>query len=183
MFIRFFDFVISLVAIIILIPIFFVLTVICFFDTGNPIFFQTRIGKNERLFTIIKFRTMITTNNYMPTHLVDKRSITNLGFFLRKYKLDELPQLINVLIGNMSLVGPRPCLISQKDLILKRRLHDIFSINPGITGPAQLSGVDMSNIDTLINLEKEMTNSLNFWGYSKYIWITSIKFFSFKSFD
>jgi len=111
---------------------------------GNPLFLQQRVGRDERPFTLIKFRTMHLGTADVPTHEVDASQVTRIGSFLRKTKLDELPQLWNVLKGEMSLVGPRPCLPSQTELIGHRRDAGVFDVRPGITGPAQLSGIDMS---------------------------------------
>lgn len=170
--IKFFDFLISLFGLLVCIPLFFILAIVCFFDTRDPIFRQTRVGQNEVPFTIFKFRTMRKGTSSMPTHLASKHSITRLGSFLRKYKLDELPQLLNVLLGDMSLVGPRPCLTTQTSLISERNVRCIFSVKPGITGLAQLNGVDMRDAIRLASLDEEMLTSLNFWSYIRYIGLT-----------
>jgi len=112
---------------------------------GSPVFAQTRVGKGEIPFTCYKFRTMQTGTANVPTHQVDASSITSIGHFLRKFKLDELPQLYNVLVGDMSLVGPRPGLPSQIELVEARRKLGVFNVRPGVTGLAQVRGVDMSD--------------------------------------
>lgn len=169
---RIFDFLISLVGLLACIPLFAALAIACFFDTRAPIFRQTRIGKNEVPFTILKFRTMTQGAACMPTHLVNARSITRLGRFLRKHKLDELPQLWNVLMGDMSLVGPRPCLTTQTELITERKIRYVFSVKPGITGLAQLNGVDMRDAIRLAILDEEMLIGLNLGRYLRYIGLT-----------
>lgn len=175
MVIRAFDFVISLVGLLVCIPLLAVLFIACFFDTRAPIFQQSRMGKNGVPFTILKFRTMRQDTICEPTHLVSAKSITRLGKFLRKYKLDELPQLLNVLMGDMSLVGPRPCLITQKELIAHRKMRCVFSERPGITGLAQLNGVDMRDPVRLAILDEEMLVNLNLGHYLKYIGLTVFK--------
>ena len=111
-------------------------------------------------------------NTYMATHLVDKCSLPKYGIFLRKTKIDELPQLFNVLKGDMSLVGPRPCLLNQKKLIAERKKKNIFKIRPGITGLAQIKKVDMSKPEKLSQLDYEMIKKFNLIGYFKYIILT-----------
>lgn len=111
---------------------------------GNPIFLQERVGRHERPFTLIKLRTMHTGTRDQPTHEVSASEVTRVGGFLRSSKLDEIPQFWNVLKGDMSLVGPRPCLPTQSELIAHRRTAGVFKVRPGITGPAQLAGIDMS---------------------------------------
>jgi O-antigen biosynthesis protein WbqP len=130
---RSFDILISVSGIILSLPIMMTILVVGYFYNGSPLFFQQRIGKNQRLFTLIKFRTMVLKTDSVGTHLVDSASVTGLGQFLRKTKLDELPQLFNVLHGTMSLVGPRPCLPNQLELIEERRKRGVFNIPPGIT--------------------------------------------------
>ena len=115
--IRIFDFLFSFFGLLFLWPILLIICVLGYFDTGSPIFRQERVGRNQKPFTLIKFRTMPVNTQSVATHLVGASSVTKLGSFLRKTKLDELPQLINVVKGEMSLVGPRPCLFNQKELI------------------------------------------------------------------
>ena len=111
--------------------------IIGYFDTGSPLFIQERVGKDQKPFKLIKFRTMKVDTASVASHLADNSSITKLGKVLRKTKLDELPQLINVLKGEMSLVGPRPNLFNQEDLIVARDNQDVYDVLPGITGLAQ----------------------------------------------
>src|SRR6195952_1672459 len=111
---------------------------------GPAIFRQVRVGKGGRSFTCYKFRTMYWGTANLPTHEVQASSVTALGERLRRFKIDELPQLCNVLIGDMSLVGSRPCLPFQTALVEARRQLGVFEVRPGITGLAQVNGVDMS---------------------------------------
>jgi len=122
-------------------------------SAGNPLFVQKRVGREGRVFRILKLRTMAASTADLPSHEVAAMQITKLGRLLRRTKLDELPQLWNVLVGDMSLVGPRPCLESQVRLIEARRSHGLLSLVPGITGPAQLAGIDMSEPERLAEVE------------------------------
>lgn len=112
---------------------------------GGALFRQTRIGKGGKPFTCLKFRTMFTGTGDRPTHQTGAANITRTGQLLRRLKLDELPQLINVLKGEMAIVGPRPCLPSQTELIAARTQYGALDVLPGITGLAQIEGVDMSS--------------------------------------
>ncbi len=124
------------------------------FDSeGPPIFAQKRVGKDSRIFTCFKFRTMKTGTADAATHNIPVDSVTRAGRFLRRTKLDELPQVVNVLRNEMSLVGPRPCLPTQKNLIKCRAVRNVFTIKPGITGLAQIKDVDMSNPARLAELD------------------------------
>jgi O-antigen biosynthesis protein WbqP len=172
---RFFDIVFSLVGVILFSPIFLILLLACLFETGSPVFVQKRVGVLERRFYLIKFRTMYVNTESIPTHMVDSNSITRLGSYIRKTKLDELLQLFNVLAGDMSLVGPRPCLETQKQLILARRKLGVFSVKPGITGIAQLTGVDMSKPEYLAKVDSKMIENYGINSYFKYIFMTIFK--------
>jgi O-antigen biosynthesis protein WbqP len=116
---------------------------------GPAIFVQTRVGRNGQPFTCYKLRTMRTDTANLPTHEVGASALTAIGGFLRRSKLDELPQLYNVIRGSMSLVGPRPCLPTQTALIDARNRHKALSVRPGITGLAQVQGIDMSDPERL----------------------------------
>lgn len=122
---------------------------------GNPLFVQTRVGRRQRPFRMLKLRTMAAGTAHVPSHEVQGARITRLGGALRRLKLDELPQLWNVLTGSMSLVGPRPCLPSQTELIAAREALDVFEFPPGITGPGQLLKVDMSQPARLAGIEAD----------------------------
>jgi O-antigen biosynthesis protein WbqP len=122
---------------------------------GSPLFVQWRMGRRARPFRMLKLRTMRADTTNLPSHEVGQERITRLGRSLRRLKLDELPQVLNVLTGSMSLVGPRPCLPSQAELIAAREARGLFRLRPGVTGPAQLVGVDMSQPITLAEVEAE----------------------------
>lgn len=153
---RIIDILLSTLGILFLSPIFLVIFIVGLFDTGSPVFVQERIGLNQKPFRMIKFRTMQPETDSVASHLVDTSAVTSFGSFLRKSKLDELPQLLNVLIGDMSLVGPRPCLENQHFLIEERIKHNVFSVRPGITGLAQVSGIDMSTPVLLAETDAKM---------------------------
>ena len=172
--IRIFDFLIALFGIIILMPLILVIFLILYFENKSPLFFQERIGKNLKKFTLIKFRTMRKGTKDCATHLVDTSKITTLGSFLRKTKLDEIPQLLNVLKGETSFVGPRPCLPTQIELIKSRQELDIHFFVPGITGLAQVKGIDMSNPLLLAKTEYEMIKNFNVISYFGFIFATII---------
>ena len=107
------------------------------------------------------------------THLISKSNITHIGYFLRKYKIDEMPQLFNVLIGDMSIVGPRPCLTNQKELIRERKKKGVFKVRPGITGLAQIKGINMAKPILLSKTDKKMIqNKINIFNYFHYILLT-----------
>ncbi len=166
---RLFDFFIALIGLLILWPILLLVVCIGFFDTGQPIFVQTRVGKNRKPFKLMKFRTMSLDTKSVASHLASESSITKLGGFLRKTKLDELPQLINVVKGEMSLVGPRPNLFNQEELIEVRERLGIYDVLPGITGLAQIQNIDMSNPSVLAKVDREMIDTLSVRNYFKYI--------------
>ncbi|MCY9844256.1 sugar transferase [Vibrio caribbeanicus] len=170
--IRILDFTLSLVGLIILLPILLIVTLVGFFDTGSPIFVQERVGINKKPFKLIKFRTMGLGTASVASHLADKVSITTFGKFLRRTKIDELPQLINVVKGDMSLVGPRPNLYNQKELILERDALNIYRTLPGITGLAQIKNIDMSTPKLLAKTDKVMVDNLNVKNYLNYIILT-----------
>lgn len=134
--IRVLDFLFALIGLIVTLPLLIIVLVIGYFDTGSPLFIQERVGKNKKAFKLIKFRTLKIATKSVASHLVDSSAITPLGKFLRKTKLDEMPQLINVLKGEMSFVGPRPNLFNQQELIAERDKLGIYEVLPGITGLA-----------------------------------------------
>lgn len=137
-------------------PLLLVLLVVGFLDTGSPLFRQVRVGRSQQAFTLVKFRTMKLGTASVASHQVDHSVITPFGQFLRKTKLDELPQLWNVLLGHMSLVGPRPCLFNQIELIEARNSLEVFAVRPGVTGLAQITGVDMSTPKQLAQVDAQM---------------------------
>lgn len=131
---------------------------------GGAIFAQDRVGRHERVFRCYKFRTMYAAAPNAGSHEVTASWITPLGTKLRRYKLDELPQLWNVLVGDMSLVGPRPCLPTQTEVIHARRAADVFSVRPGITGSAQLAGIDMSTPERLAEADRRYVETCSLAG-------------------
>jgi len=167
--IRVFDLAFSLLGLVFGFPVLLLLVLIGLFDTGSPIFRQERVGRNKKLFTLVKFRTMRKDTASVATHLANSSSITKFGHFLRKTKLDELPQLWNVLKGDMSLVGPRPCLPNQLELITERERRGVFTVRPGITGLAQVNEIDMSTPELLAETDEQMIETLNFKNYFSYI--------------
>ena len=170
--IRILDFFSALVGLLLLWPILLVVVIIGLFDTGSPVFIQTRVGKDKRPFKLIKFRTMSVETQSVASHLASNASITKLGGFLRKTKIDELPQLINVLKGEMSLVGPRPNLFNQEELIKERDALDVYGVLPGVTGLAQVKNIDMSTPKLLAETDRKMIDSLTVKDYVKYIIMT-----------
>lgn len=150
-------------------PLLLLLLLIGWFDTGSPLFRQTRVGRNQQPFTLVKFRTMKPGTASVATHLADVSAITPFGHFLRRTKLDELPQLWNVLKGEMSLVGPRPCLPVQEELIQNRSQHGVFTARPGITGLAQIQNIDMSTPEKLAVTDAQMLATLTLGDYFSYI--------------
>ncbi len=164
---RFYDFVLSLIGLILLSPIFLILIVLIKIDSKGPVFFkQKRVGKNKKHFNILKFRTMkIETPKETPTHLLEnpKQWITRVGKFLRKTSLDELPQIINILKGDMSIIGPRPALWNQYDLIEERDKYNVHSVLPGLTGYAQIRGRDALLIPDKARIDGEYIKKISLW--------------------
>jgi lipopolysaccharide/colanic/teichoic acid biosynthesis glycosyltransferase len=138
-------------------------------ETGSPLFIQVRVGKNKKPFKLIKLRSMKLNTASVATHLVDSSAVTTFGNFLRRTKLDELPQLWNVLKGEMSLVGPRPCLFNQTELMTERENLGVYLVKPGITGLAQIMGIDMSTPLLLAQTDAKMLQNLTIKNYLSYI--------------
>jgi lipopolysaccharide/colanic/teichoic acid biosynthesis glycosyltransferase len=149
-----------------------VLLIIGYFDTGSPVFCQERVGKNMQPFNLYKLRSMHVDTKSVATHLANYSAVTKYGAFLRKSKLDELPQLFNVLLGDMSLVGPRPNLFNQEELIEERDKRGVYKVVPGITGEAQINKIDMSTPKLLAETDAIMTKNLTFQKYIYYIVVT-----------
>ena len=166
---RLFDVVFSLLGLTIGFPVLVLLTIIGLFDTGSPIFRQTRVGRHQKPFTLVKFRTMSVDTASVASHLASSSSITPFGHFLRRSKLDELPQLWNVLTGDMSLVGPRPGLFNQTELTEARAKLGVYDVRPGITGLSQINEIDMSTPELLAETDARMISSLNVGLYFSYI--------------
>ena len=159
---RFFDIAISLPLLLATLPlIVFLALVVRLSSSGPGIFRQVRVGREHRNFTCYKLRTMASGTRDAASHLVGTDSITPLGRILRRHKFDELPQLWNVLRGDMSLVGPRPCLPVQDELIAAREARNVFSVRPGITGMAQVQGIDMSQPELLAEVDAEYVRNVS----------------------
>lgn len=171
--IRLLDFLAAFFGLLFLWPILLIVTIIGLFDTGSPIFVQERVGRNKKPFKLVKFRTMAVDTQSVASHLASTSSITKFGAFLRKTKIDELPQLINVLKGEMSLVGPRPNLFNQEELIKERDVLGVYDVLPGITGLAQVQNIDMSTPALLARTDREMMDTLTIKNYFKYIIMTA----------
>jgi O-antigen biosynthesis protein WbqP len=163
---RVIDFILSVLAAVILSPLFLILFIAIKMDTPGPIFFkQKRVGINKTHFNILKFRTMrIDTPKDTPTHLLGNpdQYITKVGKFLRKTSLDELPQIFNIIKGEMAIIGPRPALWNQYDLIAERDKYNANNVRPGLTGWAQINGRDELPIDVKSELDGEYIQKMNF---------------------
>lgn len=167
--IRLFDIFFALFGLLFALPFLLILYIIGLFDTGSPIFKQERVGKNKKPFMLVKFRTMSVDTASVASHLASTSSITPFGGFLRRTKLDELPQLWNVLKGEMSLVGPRPGLFNQEELTQAREAKNIYNVRPGITGLAQVNEIDMSTPELLAQTDEKMIATLSLKHYFTYI--------------
>jgi O-antigen biosynthesis protein WbqP len=174
MLIRLFDVLFSTIGLVVLFPLILFVMCLCWLDTRLPLFTQERVGREKKPFVLVKFRTMRPDTDSVASHLADAEAITTLGRFLRKTKLDELPQLWNVLRGEMSLVGPRPCLFCQKELIEERSRRGVLRVRPGITGLAQIQGIDMSTPELLAEIDAKMLESLNVPNYFRYLFLTAL---------
>ena len=163
---RLLDVVFSLCGLVFLAPVFLILMIWIKLDSPGPVFFkQKRVGKGKTYFNILKFRTMRTdAPSEMPTHLLTNPEafITKSGRFLRKTSLDELPQIINILKGEMSIVGPRPALWNQYDLLEERDRYGANDVTPGLTGWAQVNGRDELEIDVKAQLDGEYVHHMTF---------------------
>lgn len=164
---RFYDFIMSLVGLIVLSPVFLVLILMIKLDSKGPVLFkQKRIGKSKKHFYILKFRTMrIDTPKDTPTHMLEtpQQWITKVGKFLRKTSLDELPQIINILKGDMSIIGPRPALWNQYDLMDERDKYNVHKLYPGLTGYAQIHGRDELPIPEKAKLDGYYVKHISLW--------------------
>lgn len=164
---RIIDFILAFIALVLLSPLFLVLALWIKMDSKGPVFFkQKRIGINRSFFQIYKFRTMLSeTPSDMPTHLLDNPDafITKSGRFLRKTSLDELPQLINILKGEMAFIGPRPALWNQDDLADERDKYNANDVLPGLTGWAQINGRDELPIDKKAQLDGKYVQNISLW--------------------
>lgn len=172
------DIILSLLGLIILSPVFLVLIVAIKLDSKGPVLFkQKRVGIHKSYFNILKFRTMrIDTPKDTPTHLLENPDqwITKVGKFLRKTSLDELPQILNIFVGQMSIIGPRPALWNQYDLIEERDKYGANDIRPGLTGWAQINGRDELPIEIKANLDGEYVKNLSFMMDVKCFFLTIV---------
>lgn len=164
---RILDFVLSFIALIILSPVFLIIAILIKLDSKGPVLFkQKRVGKNKKHFYILKFRTMkVDAPKDTPTHMLQNPEmyITRVGKFLRKTSLDELPQIINILKGDMSIIGPRPALWNQYDLIEERDKYGANDVYPGLTGWAQINGRDELPIEVKARYDGEYVQKMSFW--------------------
>ncbi|CAN1593735.1 WcaJ Sugar transferases involved in lipopolysaccharide synthesis [Candidatus Pelagibacterales bacterium] len=170
--IRCFDFLFSFIGLLFLSPLLISIFFYSLFYTSSPLFIQKRVGHNLKSFSLIKFRTMPVGVRSAGTHLIKGIKLSSFGYFLRKSKLDEIPQLLNVLLGDMSLVGPRPCLFNQKKLISERKKRRVFRVRAGITGLAQIRGITMQTPTLLAKTDAQMIKQINLYYYFYYIFMT-----------
>lgn len=170
---RFFDIALAIILLPIAFPVLFLCSIFIIFTSDGPVIFrQKRVGRYENIFTCYKLRTMFNETRDAPSHETAATSVTPVGRCLRRLKIDELPQLFNVLRGEMSFVGPRPCLPTQQELIAARRQNGLFQIRPGITGVSQVAGIDMSNPKLLAERDAQYLNDMSFATDLKLIAVT-----------
>lgn len=178
---RFYDTVLALIGLIVLSPVFLILMIAIKLDSKGPILFkQKRIGRNKKHFMILKFRTMrIDTPKDTPTHMLEnpQQWITKVGKFLRKTSLDELPQIINILKRDMSIIGPRPALWNQYDLMDERDKYSVHNLYPGLTGYAQINGRDELPIPEKAKLDGYYVEHISLWLDIKIFFGTIISIF------
>lgn len=172
---RFFDIITAIIVLTLLLPIFLFLLIVLFFaNNGKPFFFQKRPGKNEKIFSIIKFKSMNDKKGEDGKLLPDEKRLTKLGLFIRKTSLDEIPQLINVLVGDMSLVGPRPLLISYLPLYNEEQKKR-HKLRPGITGWAQVNGRNSIGWKQKFELDVWYISNCSILLDIKILWLTFLK--------
>ncbi len=167
--IRFCDWLLALSGLVLGAPLLILIALLGWLDTRAPLLFQLRVGRYQQTFVMVKFRTMRPDTAHVASHLADPSAVTAMGRILRRSKLDELPQLWNVLKGEMSLVGPRPCLPTQTDLIVARERLGVYKARPGITGLAQVNGIDMSTPELLAQTDAQMIRALTISSYFRYL--------------
>lgn len=175
---RFFDFLIAIILLVLMfIPMVAISLAICFTSKGSAIYWSDRVGKNNKIFKMPKFRSMHKDTPDLATHLlVNSNSyLSPIGGFLRRTSLDECPQLFSVLKGDMSLVGPRPALFNQNDLITLRTKKGVNKLLPGVTGWAQVNGRDNLSIENKVKADVEYLNCKSFWFDLKILWMTFLK--------
>ena len=162
---RLIDIILSFIGGILLLPVFLIIAIAIVIDDPGPVFFkQKRVGKNKKLFWLHKFRSMKVKTPDIPTHLLTnpEQYITRVGKFLRKTSLDELPQVYDILFGKMSIIGPRPALWNQDDLIAERDKYGANDVKPGLTGWAQINGRDELEIPMKAKLDGEYVEKMSF---------------------
>ena len=178
---RIYDFILAVIGLIMLSPILLILMIFIKLDSKGPILFrQERIGRHKKHFYILKFRTMrIDTPKDTPTHMLEnpEKWITKMGKFLRKTSLDELPQILNILKGDMSIIGPRPSLWNQYDLIDERDKYNVHNLYPGLTGYAQIHGRDALHIPDKARLDGYYVEHISLWLDIKIFFGTIISIF------
>lgn len=178
---RLFDILSSTIAIIVFSPLLLILAILIKCDSKGPVLFkQVRIGKNKKPFRIWKFRSMrINAPQNSPTHMLEHPElyITRIGRFMRKLSLDELPQLFNILGGKMSVIGPRPTLWNQDDLIVEREKFNVYCVRPGLSGLAQINGRDEVGVSKKAHLDGVYIQRLSLWLDIKILFITIFKVF------
>ena len=168
---RFLDLILSSLGLMLLSPMILLGMIFAYFVIRSPLFRQERVGRGQKSFILLKLRTMRPDTASVASHLLDVSSVTPIGRFLRRTKLDELPQLWNVLKGDMSLVGPRPGLPNQIELKNAREKNSVFGVRPGITGLAQINGIDMSTPELLAQTDARMIAEMSLSNYFKYIFL------------
>jgi len=178
---RFYDTILSLIGLVILSPLLLLIMIFIKLDSKGPILFkQKRIGRNKKHFYILKFRTMrVDTPKDTPTHMLEnpQQWITKVGQFLRKTSLDEIPQIINILKGDMSIIGPRPALWNQYDLVEERDKYGVHKLYPGLTGYAQINGRDELPIPEKAELDGYYVKNISLWLDIKIFFGTIISIF------
>ncbi len=177
---RSFDIFLSILSIVILlIPFLILIILLKLSSNGNIFHWSKRIGKNSKIFLMPKFRTMKKNTPNVATHLLNnpQNYLTNIGSYLRKYSLDEIPQIYSIIKGDMSFVGPRPALYNQFDLISKREKLGVNKIKPGVTGWAQINGRDQLSIDEKVRYDFEYLSKKNFLFDTKILFLTILRVF------
>lgn len=175
---RFFDFLLaSLISLVFLVPLCILMFFVKLTSKGPVIYWSDRIGKENAIFRMAKLRTMKVNAPVVATHLLTnpKSQLTSIGGFLRKFSLDEIPQLWNILRGDMSFVGPRPALFNQDDLITLRTQYGVQTLTPGLTGWAQLNGRDVLSIDQKVKFDHEYLQNQSFLFDLKILWLTGLR--------
>ena len=175
--IRVLDIVFSIIGLLVSLPVLCLLLIVGWFYTRSPVFRQRRVGRDQKSFTLVKFRTMRKDTAHVATHLAAESSVTPFGKFLRRTKLDELPQLWSILKGDMSFVGPRPALHNQFDLIDLRTTTGVSELSPGLTGWAQINGRDEVSVSEKVELDREYLQRTAFWFDFKILVVTFFKVF------